>query len=324
MRVTGKKKPEEDFLSVPIHTLAPNQCMDVDLYIRDTNTGRLRLYKAHDIAFEETDQDRLTQRGVRNLYILKSSHKQYQDQLRENLFNVLNDEGRTVASRFSCLSEVVRDTMATVLDKGDLNRCVQECVLLAEHCVSLLQRDDYVTSELLGVLHHDYCTFTHSTNVALMCAMLGKALGITDEAELQELTVGGLLHDVGKQEVPDHILSKPARLTDAEFDVVKNHARWGYRKLCRRDDVTFAQLMMVYQHHERVAGGGYPVGSVKEEIHDWARMCTVVDVYEALTANRPYRSPMSAKELHEVMSNGSGKIFDPEMLQCWQGLVSET
>lgn len=318
---TATQQRDRDFLPIPIHSLMPNRCMAVDLYIRDLNTGALRLYRSREIPFEEADRDKLTKRGVRSLYILESAHRDFQDQLRENLLTILEDEGQTVTSRFACLSEVVRDTMSTTFRKGNMDNCVRECENMADHCVSLLQRDDYMVSELLGVLHHDFYTFTHSTNVAMMCGMLGRALGISDSDELQRLTVGGLLHDVGKQEVADHILSKPARLTDEEFDIVKNHARWGYRKLCRREDLSFAQLMMVYQHHERMAGGGYPVGCPGDEIHDWARICTVVDVHEALSSHRPYRRPMSPKELEETMTNSSGKIFDPEILRCWRELL---
>ena len=323
MRRTVNNTLENDFLPIPVHSLVPNHCMAVDLYIRESRTGPFQLYRAHDTPFQENDRERLANNGVRNLFISKSSHRLYQDHLRENLTAVLSDESQDITSRFACLSEVMRDTMSAAMSKDDVDQCVNESSRLAEQTVSLLQRDDYVVTELLGVLHHDYCTFTHSTNVAVMCGMLGQALGITDPLRLQQITAGGLLHDLGKQEVPDQILAKPARLSDAEFDIVKNHARWGYEKLCRRTDVTYPQLMMAYQHHERVAGGGYPVGCPKEDIHDWARICTVVDVYEALTANRPYRTPMTAKELREVMTNGSGKIFDPEMLKCWQAIITK-
>jgi HD-GYP domain-containing protein (c-di-GMP phosphodiesterase class II) len=75
--------------------------------------------------------------------------------------------------------------------------------------------------------------------------------------------------------------------------------------------------MMVYQHHERLDGNGYPVGVVESEIHPWSKICSVVDVYEALTSYRPYRSPMSRKTAFEIMERDIGKAFDPEVLGCW-------
>ena len=125
-------------------------------------------------------------------------------------------------------------------------------------------------------------------------------------------------HDVGKLEIADAILSKPGRLDDAEFEIIREHPRTGFRKLCRREDLNFGQLMMVYQHHERLDGKGYPVGITAEQIHPWAKVCTVVDVFEALTSNRPYRKAMSYSKAFEIMDRDSGLAFDPEMLKCWK------
>ena len=91
--------------------------------------------------------------------------------------------------------------------------------------------------------------------------------------------------------------------------------------LIERDDLSFGQLMMTYQHHERMDGSGYPVGCLGDEIHPWAKLCAIVDVYEALTSNRPYRSPMTPKTALTLLDKGEGTEFDPEMLKCWRQLI---
>ncbi len=95
------------------------------------------------------------------------------------------------------------------------------------------------------------------------------------------------------------------------------HPTVGFEQLNFREDLTDGQLMMVYQHHERLDGKGYPVGVVDSEIHPWAKICSVVDVYEALTSYRPYRSPMPRKKVFEIMERDSGAAFDAEVLACW-------
>jgi HD-GYP domain-containing protein (c-di-GMP phosphodiesterase class II) len=79
--------------------------------------------------------------------------------------------------------------------------------------------------------------------------------------------------------------------------------------------------MMVYQHHELPSGEGYPVGVADEEIHPWARVCAVVDVFEALTSQRPYRRAFSSETALAVQMRGSGRMFDAEVMKCWQTLV---
>jgi HD-GYP domain-containing protein (c-di-GMP phosphodiesterase class II) len=80
--------------------------------------------------------------------------------------------------------------------------------------------------------------------------------------------------------------------------------------------------MMVYQHHEDFRGGGYPVGSVGEEIHPWARICAVADVFEALTSNRPYRVAMSRSAAFELMQNRMADKFEPELFRCFQRAIN--
>ena len=125
----------------------------------------------------------------------------------------------------------------------------------------------------LRCISPDYHTFTHSANVSYYCVMLAKELGITSENELNQIAMGALLHDLGKLEIPASILTKPGKLTDWEFDVIKTHPTVGFRQLCQRQDLNHAQLMMVYQHHERLDGTGYPVRIVKDR-RGIARSCS--------------------------------------------------
>ena len=163
-------------------------------------------------------------------------------------------------------------------------------------------------------------TFTHSANVAFYLGMLASELGYS-KSDIELLTTAGLLHDLGKLGIQEQILCKPGKLSDEEFDVIRMHPTIGFEQLCQREDLTDGQLMVVYQHHERLDGRGYPVEAVESEIHDWAKMCAVVDVFEALTSFRPYRSPMPRRKAIEILVRDIGKAFDPEALACWKKIT---
>jgi HD-GYP domain-containing protein (c-di-GMP phosphodiesterase class II) len=142
-------------------------------------------------------------------------------------------------------------------------------------------------------------------------------MGATDPGTLAEIAAGGLLHDIGKRHVPPHILNKPAKLSEEEFELVKEHPATGFREVATRDDLSWGQLMMIYQHHERNDGSGYPASIMRDDIHPWARICAIADVFDALTCQRPYRKAMPLPEVCEYLTKNAGRWFEPELVQCW-------
>jgi len=318
------KSEQTGFFPVSVSTLIPEQSLGIRLYLRESGSSVPRLYRAEEVPFEETDRKRLLSRGVRTLYISSNDHDRYQAYLRSNLSVVLCDERVPVKERFSSLNAVVRDVLAEAFRLGKTDSAVESSQELATHCVEFISRSDSVASELISVLNHDYYTFTHSANVAFYCVLLARSLGIADRDDLHRIAVGGFLHDIGKLDVPEHVLHKPESLSATEFEIVKHHPRIGFQKLCHRADVTRGQLMMVYQHHERLDGGGYPVGCVKRELHDWTRICKVADVYEALTSDRPYRKRLNLSDVFRIMERDSGKAYDEEFLRCWKSAIAKT
>ena len=117
-------------------------------------------------------------------------------------------------------------------------------------------------------------------------------------------------------------LNHPGRLNEEQWELVRKHPTDGFRALCHRSDVNWGQLMMTYQHHERLDGRGYPVGVVGKEIHDWARICKVADVFDALSSDRPYRKAEPINKVLEFLEQRIGTEFDEDMVQCLQATVN--
>lgn len=312
------------YIPLSITTLRPDHSLGVALYLRESGTGAHFLYRDKEIPLSDADLDSLQERGLTTLYVKSDEFEIYQRYLRGNLDSALTDESVPVVNRFSHLNEVVRDVLSESFRRGDTGGAVMACHDIAHKTVDLICRKDALASELLGVLYHDYHTFTHSANVSYYCTFLAKSLGISDRTDLHSIAVGGMLHDLGKLEIPDYILTKPGRLDASELAIVREHPRTGFFKLGLRHDLSFGQMMMVYQHHERIDGKGYPVGQVGSGIHDWAKICSVVDVYEALTSNRPYRHALSRAETFGIMGRDAGLAFDKELLACWTQAISTT
>src|SRR4029077_5139759 len=138
----------------------------------------------------------------------------------------------------------------------------------------------------------DHETTGHSFRVALYAVALAKAMGLHGEP-LKAIEWGALLHDVGKMVVPDEILRKMGPLTDEEWHIMKQHPTWGFDMLAEVSFLQPAALDIIYSHHERWDGQGYPRGIAGEAVPLSARIFAVVDTYDAITSDRPYRRARS-------------------------------
>jgi putative nucleotidyltransferase with HDIG domain len=167
----------------------------------------------------------------------------------------------------------------------------------------------------------DSNTERHAERVTELAVALGQWIGMGDE-ELRNLERGALLHDVGKIGVSDLILSKPGKLTDVEWDQMRQHPIIGHEML---QNVSFLQaaLPVVRHHHERWDGSGYPDRLRGEWIPKAARLFAVIDVYDALTSDRPYRPAMSHQEAILILRKDSGTHFDPAMVIAFEELIEE-
>lgn len=164
-------------------------------------------------------------------------------------------------------------------------------------------------------MYDDY-TFHHSLSVAIMAIAIGMELGFNNTM-LKELGLAGLLHDIGKVAVPIEIITKPGRLTKEEFDIVKMHPVHAANHFKERHLVNDNIFNGIVGHHEKLDGSGYPNNLKGDQIHPYARILAVADVYDALTSNRPYRVPNPPNEAIEFVMGGMGSHFDEKVIKAF-------
>jgi putative nucleotidyltransferase with HDIG domain len=178
------------------------------------------------------------------------------------------------------------------------------------------------TAHLLGEVlstNHEY-TGTHSRSVVVIAHQVGEALEL-DEVTMREIEFGALLHDVGKMAIPNEILNKPAKLTDAEMELVRAHTVEGAEMLNKIGGVLAEVGEVVRSHHEHWDGGGYPRGLAGEEIPIAARVISCCDAFSAMTTDRPYRAAMSLDEAIVELRANAGTQFDPEVVIALIGII---
>ena len=153
----------------------------------------------------------------------------------------------------------------------------------------------------------------HSMNVAILLANFGRYLGL-ERSVLKELTLGGLLHDVGKIMTPDEVLNKQGKLTDEEFGVMRQHVVHSYDILSNTAGITPTMLEVAANHHERLDGTGYPQRLKGDQLSLYTRMSGIVDVYDAVTADRVYKQGMQPTQAFRILLKGIDQHFDAELV----------
>jgi putative two-component system response regulator len=203
------------------------------------------------------------------------------------------------------------------------HKLIQERTKLREAHVQLLAAYE---ATIEGWSHamdlRDKETEGHSRRVAELTVKMAKDFGMSDH-EIMHIRRGALLHDIGKIGVPDSILHKPAALTDEEWIIMREHPQFAYDMLYPVEYLRPA-LDIPYSHHEKWDGSGYPRGSKGVEIPAAARLFAIVDVWDALTSDRPYRPAWSKEEALAYVRDQSGKHFDPQVVDLFFKMIEES
>lgn len=180
--------------------------------------------------------------------------------------------------------------------------------------------------DLFDMLHNmrtlDDSVYAHSVNVALFSRAIGKWLKWPKD-ELNNLTLAGLLHDIGKAKISEEVLNKTGKLTDEEFELIRKHPRYGYDMLRKVNGIGHRIMDAALKHHERFDGSGYPDHLKGEDIDDYSAIIAIADVYDAMTATRVYRAPKSAFQvIAEFESDGYNKYNTKFILTFLQNMAS--
>jgi putative nucleotidyltransferase with HDIG domain len=168
----------------------------------------------------------------------------------------------------------------------------------------------------------DQVTHDHTRRVQDQTVTLARALAVDDEGELQAIRAAALLHDVGKLAIPEHILNKPGRLTAAEYDIMKRHAVIG-ADILSVIGFPYAVAPIVRHHHENWDGTGYPDGLAGKQIPIGSRIIAVVDCFDALTSDRPYRPRMDDRDALQILRDRCGTMYDPDVVNAFFAVQGE-
>jgi putative nucleotidyltransferase with HDIG domain len=205
-----------------------------------------------------------------------------------------------------------------VEDRGTLPLAEAEAVVRSLSVA--MHEDGGVVMPLLQLREFDEYTTTHSLNVSVLAMALAEFLGLGAK-DVRAYGVAGLLHDLGKVRIPKEILTKPGKLTDEEWAVMRRHPADGARMILDGDRNLDLAAAVAYEHHVMLDGGGYPGMHYCRECHQASRLVHVCDVYDALRTKRPYRDAWEPDRTLEYIEGKAGTEFDPELVRAFVAMM---
>lgn len=265
----------------------------VEIYTEESLPEEVSTYLAHKQTIEQEYTEKLTSTEEYNKF-QALYHKQV-----ENLQHTLND----VIIRNAPLEET-----QFLSDVQELFDCI------------------HTSYSLLSLIHDmhslDDSTYAHCLNVSLLSRMVGTWLDLPEE-ELNILTLAGLFHDIGKCQIPDDILLKPAKLTAQEFSFIQMHSEFGYNIL-KEHDLDNRILQVARSHHERFDGSGYPAHLTSSQIGDFTSIVMLTDVYDAMTSNRCYRGALCPFDVIAMFEEDGFAKYSPQYLLPFLRHIAES
>jgi putative nucleotidyltransferase with HDIG domain len=290
---------EDSVIKISIQDIKPNMVLARDVV---TSAGIVLLAK--NTMLNNINYTKLLTSGIGHIYVNAGSIEEHTENFteKERLSTTREHQRIPIIKRqdfqkFQAAvdekTEEVKHMIYDISNGGTVD--IKAFFDITDNIMSKLRCKSDIFTFIGFIKESDEHTFHHCVNVSLLCNLFGRWLGLKTD-ELMELTTSGMLHDIGKTEIPNEILNKKGKLTDEEFAVMKKHPVYGYRML-QKQDIPESIKMGALMHHEKMDGSGYPMGAKGEQIGKLARIIAICDIYDAMTANRVYRSKICPFEV---------------------------
>ena len=218
--------------------------------------------------------------------------------------------------------EVIEKTIKQITNSNKLARKIslKEMGLHFQRAFSSILDDLMQNKQMVGHLttisSHSPSLYHHSVNVAVLATAVGMSIGY-NRTQLMNLGVGAMLHDIGKVSLPEELLQKKERWNEEEQEIAKQHTTLGFNLLRKQHDISLMSAHVCLQHHERLNGSGYPQGLVGKQIHEFAQIVGICDIYDSLTSPRPWRKRYMPQDAVEYLLGSGGHLFEHHLVNAF-------
>lgn len=283
-----------------MRTRSLQEGMKIDQAIVDR---RGRILIARGAIMDEYLIDSLLKLGITGVYIREGEEDPEEENislLAKSVIEKTRVEDRSKVKLTESVKKRVAEGIQYLYNNTDTQDFTDATNQITDELMRAISDNEAIAVDISTLKISDEYTFKHSVDVATMAMIVAKQHGLNDK-EVYEIGIAGLLHDLGKSKIPNEVLNKPGRLNDEEFAIMKQHSVYGYEILKEKENYSPSVLLGVLQHHEKMNGMGYPMGVSSEKMHLFAKILSVVDIYDALVTERSYKKAFSQRDAVEMI-----------------------
>ncbi len=290
------------------------QGFDIYYKTRANNEDKYIFFTHYDPAFHETIASEMNKEDAQDFYVHETDLIRY---YKEGLIAPIQEEMERRGASLDLLKRVYTVACKVLQEYFD-NMTTNRMLRVLDPVVELMKQNlmdlQAGFTDVFKMTVKENHTYTHCANVGMYCMALGVTFKMNENA-LRELGLGGMLFDLGKKQVGFDLISKPEKLTPKEFKHIRRHPAAGKKILSDMKCYSQTVLEMAGHHHEKFDGTGYPFGLEGDEIPLHARICSIIDVFDALTSDRSYRPRFAPARALSMMKNDMGGSFDERILK---------
>ncbi|MGE4214257.1 MAG: HD-GYP domain-containing protein [Anaerotignaceae bacterium] len=286
---------------VSINNLKPGMILAKDIWGKSSFFPLVHA----DTVLDASTISRLIDKGIQGIYIEC-----------EGCEDIEVNEIISMEEKIRVTDEIGKIFKSLQTQKGNIFTCVESVEHIADYFVDVVTKNHECLMNIIDIKNYNEYAYIHSMQVGILSTIIGKNLGYKN-SRLKELATAGMLHDVGKLNIPIEILDKPGPLNDDEFNIMKKHPAYAMEKLDSCHGLSCDILNGIIAHHEKIDGTGYPKGLKDEEINDFGKIIAVADVYDALTSDRSYRKSWKPHDTINYMMGNAGTHFDVDILSAF-------
>ena len=306
---------------IPLTSLVVGTVTGFDVYLKARDDRRPVLFRGKDIPFTEEVRERLVDSKVSELFIDSSDEKAYARYVEEHLGDIVRDEKLPAEEKSGLIYMSVQNLLSEVMTSERSGEVIKRSKAAVESSVDFMLNEPNALRCLMEVASFDYYTYTHSVNVFVFSLSLAQRVGCGNREDLRSYGDGLLLHDIGKSRIDPAIVNCRGKLSPEQWAEMKKHTVYGHEILSEHGDMSEVALDVTLHHHEKLDGTGYPNGLRGEEIAVPVRICTISDIFDALTTRRSYKEALPSFPALKLMKDEMMENVDPELFKVFVNMI---
>ena len=285
--------------NIPTSSIQKGSAVDFDVYIKQEGKYNMFLKQGEQLQSSQFNKFECELDSI-HLYVKASDKQLYNDYLNKHISDFTKDPTIPLREKSQMVYSSASNIINELFEKPESKEAIEQSKGLVTNTIDVILSDEKSIKSIMEIGSHDYYTYTHSVDVSVFAIGFASYLKFS-QTDLSNIGYAAMMHDIGKSKIPSEIINKQGKLSDDEFNIMKNHPVFSYEILQFHNENNSDILKGARNHHEKALGNGYPDKLNTDQTHLFAKIIAISDIFSALTTKRSYKDAYSSFETHKMM-----------------------